>query len=77
MSTHWVHNQKHPWAEGSRWPIPRFLKLANHGLFFAYFRSFQQQIYWKIEDFSRTWTRIVGIEGSQADHLTTTTARPI
>ena len=30
----------------------------------------------KTEDFSGIQTRIVGVEGEHADHLTTTTARP-
>ena len=39
----------------------------------AYFRSFHQQIYSKIEDYSGNRTQIVGVEGVHADHLTTTT----
>ena len=41
---------------------------------FVYFRSFQQQFYRKIVDHSGIRTRIVGVEGEHADHLTTTTA---
>ena len=47
---------------------------ANPGLFFVYFCSFQKQFYRKIVDLSRIRTRIVGVEGKHADHLTTTTA---
>ena len=43
---------------------------------FVYFRSFQQQFYRKIVDHSGIRTRIVGVEGEHADHLTTTTALP-
>ena len=43
---------------------------------FVYFRSFQTQILQKkTTAFSGIWTRIVGIEGEQAHHLTTTTAQ--
>ena len=41
---------------GPTWPL------------FVYFRSFQQQFYGKIVDFSGNRTRIVGIEGKHADH---------
>ena len=41
----------------------------------VYFRSFQQQFYRKIVDLSGIRTRIVGVEGEHADHLTTTTAQ--
>ena len=41
---------------------------------FVYFRAFQQQFYRKIVDLSGIRTRIVGVEGEHADHLTTTTA---
>ena len=44
---------------------------------FTYFRSFQQQFYRKYLDFSWTWTRIVGIEGKHAGHLTATMAPKI
>ena len=39
---------------------------------FVHFRSFQQQIYSKIVDFSGIRTRIVRVEGKYDDHLTTT-----
>ena len=42
---------------------------------FVYFRIFQTQYYRKIVDFSWFRTRIVGVEGKHADHLTTTTAQ--
>ena len=35
---------------------------------FVYFRSFHQQFYRKIVDFSGNQTRIVGVEGEHADH---------
>ena len=35
---------------------------------FVYFRSFQQQFYRKIVDFSGNRTQIVGVEGEHADH---------
>ena len=35
---------------------------------FVYFRSFQQQFYRKIVHFSWNWTRIIGVEGKNADH---------
>ena len=41
-------------------------------LLFEYYHSFQIQFYRKIEDFSEIRTRIVGVEGERADHLTTT-----
>ena len=44
---------------------------------FVYFRSFQEQFYRKIVDLSGIWTRIVGVEGEHADHLTTTTAQNV
>ena len=51
-----------------------FLKMGQPGLFF-YFRSFQTQILQKkTVGFSGIRTRIVGLEGDHADHLTTTTA---
>ena len=42
---------------------------------FVYFCSFQAQFYRKNVDFSGIRTRIVGVEGEYADHLTTTTAQ--
>ena len=45
-----------------------FLKMDQTRPIFVYFCSFQQQFYRKIEDFSGNWTRIVGVEGDQADH---------
>ena len=45
-----------------------FENLAIPGIFFVYFRSI------KIVDFSQIRTRIVGIEGEHADHLTATMA---
>ena len=41
---------------------------------FVYFGSFQQQFLQKIVNFSKIGTRIVGVEGEHADHLTTTAA---
>ena len=41
---------------------------------FVYFRSFQTQYYRKTLGFSGIRTRIVGVEGEHADHLTTTSA---
>ena len=37
----------------------------------AYFCYFQQQFYRKIVDLSGIWTRILGIESEQADHVST------
>ena len=51
-----------------------FFQWANPGLFFVYFRSFQYQFYRKIVDLSWILTRIIGVEGKHAEHLTTTTA---
>ena len=45
-----------------------FLKLGQPRPLFVYFRSFQQQFYRKIVDFSGNRTRIVGVEGEHADH---------
>ena len=42
---------------------------------FVYFRSFKHNIIEKALGFSEIQTRIVGVEGEHADHLTTTTAR--
>ena len=42
--------------------------------FFCLFSLFQKQILQKAVCFSGIRTRIVGIEGEHADHLTTTTA---
>ena len=50
------------------------LKNGRSPASFLYFRSFQQQFYSKIVDYSRNRTRIVGVEGEHADHLTTTMA---
>ena len=45
---------------------------------FVYFRSFQTKILQKKAlGFSGIRTRIVGVEGEHADHLTTTTAQNI
>ena len=40
---------------------------------FVYFCSFQQQFLQKITDYSGNQTQIIGVEGEQADHCTTTT----
>ena len=48
-----------------------FLKVGQPRPLFVYFRSFQTQFYRKTVGFSR----IVGVEGEHADHLTTTTAQ--
>ena len=45
-----------------------FKKLGQPRPLFVYFRSFQQQFYRKIVDFSGNRTRIVGVEGEHADH---------
>ena len=42
--------------------------------FFVYFCSVKHKFYKKTVDFSEFWTRIIGVEGKHADHLTTTTA---
>ena len=42
--------------------------------FFAYFVFFKQILQKKTEGVSGIQTRIVGVEGEHADHLTTTTA---
>ena len=44
-------------------------------LFLIYFRSFQTIYRIKTVDFSVIRTRIVWVEGEQADHLTTTKAQ--
>ena len=49
-----------------------FFKWTDPGLF-VYFCSYQQQFYCKILDYSENRTRIVGVEGKYANHLTTTT----
>ena len=51
-----------------------FKKWANPGIYFVYFCYFYQQFYRKIVYFRGIRTRIVGVEGEHADHLTTTTA---
>ena len=40
---------------------------------FVYFCSFQQRFLQKITDYSGNQTQIIGVEGEQADHCTTTT----
>ena len=50
-----------------------FKKRANPGLF-LFILVFSITIYRKIVDLSGIRTRIVGVEGEHADHLTTTTA---
>ena len=52
-----------------------FLKWAKPGLFFVYFVLFKHNITEKTVDFSGIRTRIVGVEGKNADHFTTTTAQ--
>ena len=42
--------------------------------FFVYFCSVKHKFYKKTVDFSEFWTRIIGVEGKHADHLTTTVA---
>ena len=54
-----------------RYAIGSFLNGPTPASSFVYF---QHKFYKKTVGFSRTWTRIVGVEGKQADHLTTTTA---
>ena len=52
--------------------------LKRSTVFCIFFRSFQTQILQENNvDVSRIQTRIVGIEGEHADHLTTTTAQKI
>ena len=52
------------WGGGNVKGLFRFLlKRAIPGLFFVYFRYFQQQFYWKIIDFSGIRTRMAGLEG--------------
>ena len=51
-----------------------FVKWANPGLFLFIFVLFKHNIKEKTLGFSRIRTRIVGVEGEHADHLTTTTA---
>ena len=48
--------------------------MADPGVFLISFRSFQQQYTEKF--YTLIWTRIVGVEGEHADHLTTTIATP-
>ena len=48
-----------------------FKKMVQYQPLFVYF---QNPYYRKLIDFTGIWTRIVGIEEEQADHLTTTTA---
>ena len=52
---------------------------AHHGLFFVYFRSFQSQILKEktVGGGGGIQTRIVGVEGKHADHLTTITAQTL
>ena len=51
------------------------LKWANDGLFFSLFLFFANtNVTERAVDVSGIRTRIVGIEGKHADHLTTTTA---
>ena len=52
-----------------------FLKWANPGLFLFIFVLFKHNIIEKTLGFSGIRTRIVGVEGEHADHLTTTTAQ--
>ena len=52
-----------------------FFKMGQPRPLFVSFRSFQSQSLQKnTVDVSRIQTRIVGVEGKHADHLTTTTA---
>ena len=50
-------------------------KWANPGLFLFIFVLFKHNIIEKTLGFSGIRTRIVGVEGKHADHLTTTTAQ--
>ena len=54
-----------------------FFKMGHSRPLFVYFHSFQTQYYRKTLGFSGIRTRIVGVEGEHADHLTTTMALPI
>ena len=49
-------------------------KWANPGLFLFIFVLFKHNIIEKTLDFSGIRTRIIGVVGEHADHLTTTTA---
>ena len=52
-----------------------FFKMGRTRPLFVYFRSFQTQLLQKKKlAFGRIRTRIVVVEGKQADHLTTTMA---
>ena len=51
-----------------------FLKRSYPGLLLFHFRSFQAILHNKIVDFHWLWTRIVGVEGEQSDHSTTSSS---
>ena len=51
-----------------------FFKMGHPRPLFVYFRSFQTIYRIKTVDFSGIRTRIIGIEGEHADHLTSTIA---
>ena len=50
-----------------------FKEMGQPRPLFVYFRYFQHQFYRKIVDFSGIRTRIVEVEGEQAEHMTTIT----
>ena len=52
-------------------------KWANPGLFLFIFILFKHNFTEKTVGFTGIRTRIVEVEGEQADHLTTTTAQPL
>ena len=50
-------------------------KWANHGLFLIIFVLFKHKFFRKTVGVNRIRTRIIGVEGEHADHLTTTSAQ--
>ena len=50
--------------------------MPNIGLFLFIFILFKHNFTEKTVDFNRIWTRMAGVEGENADHLTTTTPAP-
>ena len=58
-------------AEIESKPLSVFLRRANPGLFFVYFYLFVQKT---VIDVRKTQTRINGVQGEDANHLTNSTA---
>ena len=58
----------------TKW-IEKFLQMDQSRPLFVNFCSFQHQFHIKIVDYRGIQTRIVGVEGEFADHLTTNTAQ--